>query len=255
VVPARLLADLDLAVAWSRHKRRVFETWGFGGRVGLGRGLTALFAGEPGTGKTMAAQVLARDLGLDLYRVDLSRVMSKYIGETEKNLSLLFEQAQASGAVLFFDEADALFGKRSAVKDAHDRYANVEIGYLLQRMEEHEGVTVLATNRMGDLDAAFTRRFHFILTFPMPGVGERLRLWQGMLPAALERAPDLDLTALARDFELSGGEIRNSVLAAAFIAASESSPVSLRHLKRGLHRELVKNGRLLDGRQRQALEE
>jgi DNA polymerase III delta prime subunit len=255
VLPARLLRDLELAVAWVRKKRQVFEAWGFSERVGLGRGLTALFAGEPGTGKTMAAQVLARELGLELYRVDLSRVMSKYIGETEKNLSLLFDQAQASGAVLFFDEADALFGKRSAVKDAHDRYANVEIGYLLQRMEEHEGVTVLATNRMGDLDEAFIRRFYFILSFPMPGVDERLRIWRGMLPAALERAPELDLTALARDFELSGGEIRNSVLAAAFLAASESSPVTLRHLKRGRHRELLKNGRLLDGRQRQALEE
>jgi hypothetical protein len=162
VLPQELLDELDLASAWMRNRRRVFEDWGFGRRIVLGRGLTALFTGEPGTGKTMAAQVLARELGLELFRVDLSRVMSKYIGETEKNLSQLFDDARASGAILFFDEADALFGKRTEVKDAHDRYANLEIGYLLQRMEEHAGTTVLATNRMGDLDEAFTRRFHFI---------------------------------------------------------------------------------------------
>jgi hypothetical protein len=254
VLPQDLLDELDLAAVWMRNRRRVFEDWGFGRRIVLGRGLTALFAGEPGTGKTMAAQVLARELGLELFRVDLSRVMSKYIGETERNLSQLFDDARASGAILFFDEADALFGKRTEVKDAHDRYANLEIGYLLQRMEEHTGTTVLATNRMSDLDDAFTRRFHFILDFPMPQAAERRRIWEGMLPSDAEREPQLDLETLARDYEVSGGEIRNSVLSAAFIAANEGAPIGLRHLKRGLRRELIKTGRVLDSRQRRALD-
>ena len=254
VLPAELLDELDLAAAWVRARRRVFDDWGFGQRIALGGGLTALFSGEPGTGKTMAAQVLARELGLDLFRVDLSRVMSKYIGETEKNLARLFDDAQTSGAMLFFDEADALFGKRTEVKDAHDRYANLEIGYLLQRIEEHPGTTVLATNRMGDLDEAFTRRFHFILDFPMPGPAERQRIWHGMLPRAAEQEPAINLDALARDYEVSGGEIRNSVLSAAFMAAGEGVPIGLRHLKRGLRRELLKSGRVLDSHQRRALE-
>src|SRR5262249_29024919 len=150
--------------------------------------------------------------GLDLYRVDLSRVVSKWIGETEKHLSRLFDEAQASGAVLFFDEADALFGKRSEVKEAHDRYANVEIGYLLQRMEEYEGVTLLATNRKPDLDEAFVRRFHFLLNFPPPDEEMRRKIWRGIFPAASERDPSLDLARLARDFEITGGEIKNVVL-------------------------------------------
>jgi DNA polymerase III delta prime subunit len=254
VLPQELHDELDLASAWMRNRRRVFEDWGFGRRIALGRGLTALFAGEPGTGKTMAAQVLARELGLELFRVDLSRVMSKYIGETEKNLSRLFDDARSSGAILFFDEADALFGKRTEVKDAHDRYANLEIGYLLQRMEEHEGTTVLATNRMRDLDEAFTRRFHFILDFPMPRPPERRRIWEGMLPREAARESEIDFDLLARDYEISGGEIRNSVLSAAFMAADEGVPIGLRHLKRGLLRELLKTGRVLDSRQRRALE-
>ena len=254
VLPQELCDELDLASAWMRNQRRVFEDWGFGRRITLGRGLTALFTGEPGTGKTMAAQVLARELGLELFRVDLSRVMSKYIGETEKNLSQFFDDARASGAILFFDEADALFGKRTEVKDAHDRYANLEIGYLLQRMEEHVGTTVLATNRMADLDEAFTRRFHFILDFPMPGPPERRRIWEGMLPRDAAREPAIDLDALARDYDISGGEIRNSVLSAAFIAAGEGVPIGLRHLKRGLRRELLKTGRVLDSKQRRALD-
>lgn len=253
VLPRELLDELDLASAWMRKRRLVFEDWGFGRRIVLGQGLTALFAGEPGTGKTMAAQVLAHELGLDLFRVDLSRVMSKYIGETEKNLSQLFDDARASGAILFFDEADALFGKRTEVKDAHDRYANLEIGYLLQRMEEHTGTTVLATNRVGDLDEAFKRRFHFILDFPMPRTAERRRIWEGMLPRDAPREPEIDLDTLARDYDISGGDIRNSVLSAAFFAADEGMPVGLRHLKRGLRRELLKTGRVLDIKQQRAL--
>ncbi|HEY5935485.1 MAG TPA: AAA family ATPase, partial [Kofleriaceae bacterium] len=255
VLPPRMLGELDLAIAWIRYKRHIYDTWGFGRRIALGRGLTALFAGPPGTGKTMTAQVLARELGLDLYRVDLSRVMSKYIGETEKNLSRLFDEAQASGAALLFDEADALFGKRSESRDAHDRYANIEIGYLLQRMEEHEGVAILATNRVGDLDEAFLRRFHFLLDFPMPDASYRLRLWHGMLPREVERAPDLDLGPLAATYELSGGEIRNCVLAAAYMAAAEGTCVRFDHLERGLRRELGKTGRIVVAPRRRTIEE
>jgi hypothetical protein len=247
VLPERLIVELDLAVAWVRHRRRVLGEWGFGRRVSMGRGLSALFAGPPGTGKTMSAQVLAHDLGLDLYRVDLSRVMSKYIGETEKNLSRLFDEAQASGAVLFFDEADALFGKRSEVRDAHDRYANVEIGYLLQRMEEHEGAAILATNRVGDLDEAFRRRLHFILDFPMPSKEDRLRIWEGMFPRETLRADDLELQVLADAYELSGGEIRNCVLSAAYMAARDGLPVGVKHVRSGLRRELMKSGRVISG--------
>ena len=255
VLPTDLEEELDLARSWMKHRRRVFEEWGFGRRIAQGQGLTALFSGDPGTGKTMAAQVMARDLGQELYRVDLSRVMSKYIGETEKNLSRLFDDARASGAILFFDEADVLFGKRSEVKDAHDRYANLEIGYLLQRMEEHVGTTILATNRMRDLDEAFTRRFHFILDFPLPSPPERRRIWAGMLPPEALKDQEIDLEQLAENYEISGGEIRNSVIIAAFMAASEGVPISLRHLRRGLRRELLKVGRVLDSHQRRELEQ
>jgi hypothetical protein len=244
VVPPPVREEMELARVWVSCQRQVLDQWGFGRRVAMGRGLTMLFGGQPGTGKTMAAQVLAGALALDLYRVDLSRVVNKYIGETEKNLSLLFDEAQASGAALFFDEADALFGKRSEVKDAHDRYANLEIGYLLQRMEEYEGVTILASNRARDMDEAFTRRFQFIIDFPMPDEAHRLKIWQGMFPAEAERDGALDLAGLAKRFETSGGEIKNAVLGAAFVAAGEQVPISTAHLTRAVRREFRKGGRL-----------
>jgi len=244
IVPPPVREELELACVWVRQQRQVLDHWGLGHRVAMGRGLTMLFGGPPGTGKTMAAQVLAGALALDLYRVDLSRVVNKYIGETEKNLSRLFDEAQASGAVLFFDEADAMFGKRSEVKDAHDRYANLEIGYLLQRMEEYEGVTILASNRARDMDEAFTRRFQFIIDFPMPDEAHRLKIWQGMVPAETKRDGALDLAALAKRFETSGGEIKNAVLAAAFIAAGAQVPLATEHLIRAIRREFRKAGRL-----------
>ena len=253
VVPGDVQQELDLAVTWVHHQHQVLSDWGFGRRVPYGHGLTVLFSGPPGTGKTMAAQVLARELELDLFRVDLSQVMSKYIGETERNLARLFDEAHASGAILFFDEADALFGKRTEVKDAHDRYANVEIGYLLQRMEEHDGVTILATNRRADLDEAFMRRFHCIVTFPMPSEQDRLRIWEGMFPEEVQREPDLDLQPFAKRFEISGGETRNAVLAAAYLATADSKPIGLRHLKRALRRELRKAGRFVDEKELEAL--
>ncbi len=248
IAPPRVDEELDLAVAWIRHQRTVLDDWGFGRRVVQGRGLTALFSGPPGTGKTMAAQVLAREIGVDAFRVDLSRVMSKYIGETEKNLGALFDQASASGGMIFFDEADAIFGKRSEVSDAHDRYANVEIGYLLQRMEEHDGITVLATNRQMDLDEAFIRRFHLIVDFPMPSEADRFRIWKGVFPPEIPMEKALDLATLSREYEMSGGEIRNAALAAGFIAAMESRPLSTAMLHRAVKRELIKSGKVVDAR-------
>jgi SpoVK/Ycf46/Vps4 family AAA+-type ATPase len=247
VVPPSVRAELELARTWVRHQRKVLDEWGFGRRVAMGRGLTMLLSGLPGTGKTMAAQVLARELALDLYRVDLSRVVDKYIGETSKHIACLFDEARASGAILFFDEADTLFGKRSEVRDAHDRYANQEVGYLLQKMEEYEGVAILATNRAGDMDEAFTRRFQFMIDFPMPDEAHRLKIWEGMFPATAERNTDLDLPDLAREFELSGGGIKNVALAAAYMAASESRPISAGVVRCAVRREFGKNGRVMDG--------
>ena len=248
VVPPHVQAELQLARTWIREQRTVLDLWGFARRLPLGRGLTMLFSGQPGTGKTMAAQVLARELGLDLYRVDLSRVVNKYIGETEKNLACLFDECQAAGAILFFDEADALFGKRSEVKDAHDRYANLEIGYLLQRMEEFEGVTILASNRARDMDEAFTRRFHFLIDFPMPDEAHRLRIWEGMIPREAQGGSDLDLRGLAKSFEISGGEIKNAALSAAFIAAGAEAPICTEHVRQAVRREFRKSGKVVLGK-------
>ena len=248
IVPPAIREELELARSWVCHQRKVLDQWGFSVRLPMGRGLTMLFSGLPGTGKTMAAQVLAREWGLDLYRVDLSRTVSKYIGETEKNLGALFDEARASGAVLFFDEADAMFGKRSEVKDAHDRYANLEIGYLLQRMEEYDGVTMLASNRARDLDEAFVRRFQFMIDFPMPDEAHRLKIWEGMIPAVAERETDLDFRRLAREFEISGGEIKNTALAGAYIAAGEGRAIRMEDLQRAIRREFVKSGRVLTER-------
>ena len=246
VVPPAVQTELDLALAWAQNQHKVLSRWGFERRMPFGWGLRALFSGPSGTGKTMAAQVLTRQLDLDLYRIDLSQTVSKYIGETEKNLSRLFDEAHQSGAVLFFDEADALFGKRSEVKDAHDRYANIEIGYLLQRMEIHDGIVILATNRRQDMDEAFIRRFDCMVDFPMPGMAERLRIWKGMFPEKVKQDADLQLDGVARKFELSGGEIRNAALASAYLAASEGRPIGMRHIKHALRREMLKSGRVVD---------
>ena len=207
---------------------RVYDEWGMADRMNRGLGISTLFAGESGTGKTMAAEVLANDLNLDLYRVDLSSVVNKYIGETEKHLRRLFDAFDSCGAILFFDECDALFGKRSEVKDSHDRYANIEINYLLQRLESYRGLAILATNNRGALDAAFLRRLRFVVTFAMPSTDERLRIWQRLLPAESDKTQakripvsSLDNERLAQ-FQFSGGSIQNVVLNAAFRAASRS---------------------------------
>lgn len=227
------------------HRHLVYDTWGFDKKLAMGKGVIALFAGQSGTGKTMAADVIAGQLGLDLYKIDLSGVVSKYIGETEKNIGAIFRDAESSNAILFFDEADALFGKRSEVRDAHDRYANIETAYLLQRMEEYSGAVVLSTNLKMNLDEAFLRRMHFVIDFPMPEEPYRLRIWQSTIPPQLPLEADIDLPFLARQFKISGGNIRNIVLAGAFLAAQEGGPLGMRHLIRATRREFQKLGRMV----------
>jgi ATPase family associated with various cellular activities (AAA) len=237
------LAQLQSIAAYLRHRSLVLETWGFGRRVAPEAGLKVLFAGESGTGKTMAGQVIANALGLDLYRVDLARTVSKFIGETEKSLARLFDAAEDASAVIFFDEADALFGKRSAVSDAHDRYANLEVAYLLQRIEEFTGAVILATNLRHNLDQAFLRRLDFVVEFSLPDRARRRLLWERHLPDEAPLAGDVDLDALA-DHSLPGGSIRNCVLHAAFGAAQDGGEISRAHLERALRLEQRKLGRL-----------
>lgn len=243
VLPEDQIEQLHEMCQQARHRHIVYGEWGFARKLSLGKGLNTLFSGPPGTGKTMAAEVIANELQLDLYQIDLSQVVSKYIGETEKNLFRIFEEAQSSNAILFFDEADALFGKRSEVKDAHDRYANIEIGYLLQKMEEYEGVAILATNLRQNLDEAFVRRMQFIVEFPFPDEERRRRIWQVTFPKETPVAPEVDFTLLAREIKLAGGNIKNIGLAAAFYAASDGRLVTTHHVARAARREFQKLGR------------
>jgi hypothetical protein len=246
ILPPDQLTILHEIVSTVRGRPKVLEEWGVGKKLASSVGVTVLFSGPPGTGKTMAAEVVANELKLDLYKIDLSTVVSKYIGETEKNLERIFSEAQSSNAILFFDEADALFGKRSEVKDAHDRYANIEVSYLLQRMETYDGVTVLATNLRANLDEAFTRRLQFALDFPFPEEEYRLRIWKTLFPADVPRAPELDLELMAQRFKLAGGSIRNVLVSASFLAAADSECLTMEHLLHGTRRELQKMGRLVD---------
>jgi MoxR-like ATPase len=227
-----------------RHRALVHDRWGFAATLGAARGVAALFTGPSGTGKTMAAGVLARTVGLDLYRVDLAGVVSKYIGETEQNLARVFAAAEAADVVLFFDEADALFGKRTEVRDAHDRYANVEVAYLLQRIEAHDGVVVLATNLRKNVDEAFLRRLQFVVEFPLPDKEHRLRIWRQIWPAAAPLDPALDLTLLADRYELTGGSIRNVAVEAAFAAAAAGCPIGPAQIWPALRHEHQKLGRV-----------
>ena len=246
ILPRDQLSILGEIVTTVRERPKVLEEWGVGQKLAASDGITLLFGGPPGTGKTLAAQVIAAELKLDLYSIDLSTVVSKYIGETEKNLERIFGEAQDSNAILFFDEADALFGKRSEVRDAHDRYANIEVSYLLQRMEAYDGVTILATNLRANLDEAFVRRLQFIVDFPFPEEDDRLRIWQTLFPPRVPRVADLDFALLARRFKLAGGNIRNIIVNAAFLAAADNAPVAMTHLLHGTRRELQKMGRLVD---------
>jgi ATPase family associated with various cellular activities (AAA) len=226
-----------------RHRGTVYERWGFGGRNPRGLGITALFAGASGTGKTTAAEVLSKELELDVYRIDLSSTVSKYIGETEKNLARIFDAAEEGGAILLFDEADALFGKRSEVKDSHDRYANLEISYLLQRMEQYSGLAILTTNIKSALDTAFMRRIRFVVQFPFPDPAQREEIWRRVYP---KNAPTdgLDYAKLAQ-LNVSGGSIRNIALSSAFLAADDDAPIQMHHVLQAAHAEYAKQEKVI----------
>ena len=241
VVPDAQRATLRQIADQVRLRRRVYDDWGFRGKLSRGLGVTALFAGESGTGKTMAAEVLASELGLNLYRIDLSAIVSKYIGETEKNLRQLFDAAEQGGAILLFDEADALFGKRSEVKDSHDRYANIEVNYLLQRIENFAGLAILATNMKSSLDPAFLRRLRFVVQFPYPGPAERAALWRGAFPQGVPLQV-LRYEQLAR-INLTGGNIAAAAMNAAFLAAAEGEAVGMNQVLRAARAEMAKLNR------------
>jgi SpoVK/Ycf46/Vps4 family AAA+-type ATPase len=238
VLPDAQRAAIQQLAIHARHRLRVHYDWGFAGKSARGLGFATLFWGESGTGKTLAAEVLANELGLALYRIDLSGVVSKYIGETEKNLRKLFDAAEDAGVILLFDEADALFGKRSEVKDSHDRYANIEVSYLLQRMEAYSGLAILTTNHKAALDPAFQRRLRFVVHFPFPDQAQREVIWRTVFPPG---APldGIDYAKLAR-LDVPGGTIRNIAVSAAFLAAEANAPIGMSQLLRGAEFEAAK---------------
>jgi SpoVK/Ycf46/Vps4 family AAA+-type ATPase len=243
VLPEDVLTQLREICQCVSHRYRVLGEWGFGRRLSLGKGVNALFAGPSGTGKTMGTEIIANELGMDLYKIDLSGVISKYIGETEKNLDRIFAAAEETSAILFFDEADALFGKRSEVRDSHDRYANIEISYLLQKMEEYEGLAILATNLRQNMDDAFLRRLQFVVEFPFPDEYHRKRIWQVLFPAEAPR-DQIEFDFLASQFRFAGGNIKNIVLGAAYLAAADGGRITMNHLMRATSRECHKIGRV-----------
>lgn len=245
VLPRELEEQLREVVSRAANREQVMAEWGFAAKLPRGSGLTALFAGPSGTGKTLAAEVVAHELGLDLYELNLAGVVSKWVGETEKNVDRVFDAARDADAVLVLNEAEALLGTRSRGRDALDRYSNMELAYLLQKMEAFDGIAILTTNLGENLDQAFTRRLAFTLHFPLPGEAERRRLWQLVWPDSTPRAPDLDLASLAERFRLTGGGIRNAALAAAFLAAPSGGPVSQHHVLKAVEREFAKLGKVL----------
>lgn len=228
-----------------KFKHVVYDKWGFEKRLAYGRGVSMLFAGPPGTGKTMAAQVVANDLGIEIYKVDLSQIVSKYIGETEKNLNDLFNEAKKSNVILFFDETDALLGKRTEVKDSHDKNANLETSYLLQKMEEYDGITVMSTNYLENIDQAFFRRISYVIHFPFPDVESRKKIWQNMYPKEVPLSDDIDFDYLAEQFEIAGGNIKNIAVVSAFLAAKENNSVEMRHIIKAIKYELTKQGKTM----------
>jgi ATP-dependent 26S proteasome regulatory subunit len=253
VLPQDAIDQLKEICQRVAHGHEVLECGGFGKKLSAGKGVAVLFAGPSGTGKTMAAEVMANDLGLDLFRIDLSTVVSKYIGETEKNLERIFNAATHSNSVLLFDEADALCGRRSEVRDAHDRYANIEISYLLQKMEQYEGIAILTTNLRGNLDEAFVRRLAFTVHFPFPEESDRLEIWKRIWPEETRLDPQLDFSALAKHFRLSGGNIKNIALATAFLAAAEARPVRMGDILHSTRREYEKVGKVLSAAEIEAV--
>ncbi len=244
VLPPDVLEQLREICVWVTHRETVMWKWGFGRKLSRGRGIPCLFAGPPGTGKTMAAEVIGYSVGLDVFTIDLSGVVSKWVGETEKNLDRIF--SATANAILCFDEADALFGKRSEVSDAHDRYANIEISYLLQKMESHEGLTILTTNMLESLDDAFLRRLAFVVHFPFPEAGERQQLWTRAWPQETPLDADIDVAQLAEQYRLSGGNITNIALASSFLASADGSPVRMSHVAHAVKREFEKMGTALN---------
>jgi SpoVK/Ycf46/Vps4 family AAA+-type ATPase len=232
-------------IARVRFRRKVLDDWGFARKVARGLGLPALFYGPPGTGKTMAAGLVAAELGMDLYQIDLSRMVSKYIGDTEKQLAQVFDAAESGHAILLFDEADALFAKRTDVKSATDRYANLEVNYLLQRMEAFSGITILTTNLDSAIDEAFRRRLAFRIAFPLPEAEERVRLWRRVIPDAATLAKDVDFGHLAERFEMSGGYIRNAALRGAYLAAADGGVIEMRHLLSAATFEYASMGKVI----------
>ena len=244
ILPSDLFEQLKEIYGYIKYYYKVYGDWGFEKKLTLGKGLNTLFSGPSGTGKTMAAEIIAHELQLDLYKIDLSTVVSKYIGETEKNLSLIFNEGQASNAILFFDEADAIFGKRSEVKDAHDRYANIETAYLLQKMDEYDGMVILATNLRKNIDEAFSRRMHFTLEFPVPDELDRKRIWRNIFPTEAPLDTDIDFDFLAKQFQITGGNIKNIALGAAFLAAQNDQEINMKSILRAIKREYQKIGKL-----------
>jgi ATP-dependent 26S proteasome regulatory subunit len=242
ILPDEVLAPVFEFLNYAAHRQKIFREWGFERKLPYGRGLSALFAGPPGTGKTMICSLLAKELGLELYRIDLSQVVNKYIGETEKNLGRVFDEAARGQVMLLFDEADSLFAKRTEVKSSHDRYANLEVNYLLQRMESHEGVVVMTTNAETAIDPAFRRRIRFRIRFPAPDEQQRLQLWQGMMPKEAPVAANIDLRAIAQKFPLAGGNIMNALVRAATAAQAEGGPIQQHHLMRAAELEYAEMG-------------
>lgn len=228
-----------------KYKHIVYDEWGFEKRLAYGRGVSMLFAGPPGTGKTMAAQVVASELGIEIYKVDLSQIVSKYIGETEKNLNELFAEAKKTSVILFFDETDALLGKRTEVKDSHDKNANLETSYLLQKMEEYDGITIMSTNYLENIDTAFFRRISYVIHFPFPDVKSRKMIWQNMYPKEVPLSEDIDFDYLAQQFEISGGNIKNIAVTSSFLAATLGEKVDMRHIVKAIKYEITKQGKLL----------
>ncbi|XME02560.1 ATP-binding protein [Lachnospiraceae bacterium C1.1] len=243
VIPDEIKRLVRQAIAHVRFHHKVYSEWGFNKKLTYGTGLSVLFAGVPGTGKTMCAQIIAHDLKMEIFKVNLSQIVSKYIGETEKNLQEIFAEAKNSNCILFFDECDSLFGKRTnEVKDANDKNANVESAYLLQQIEEYDGVCILATNLLQNIDEAFLRRITFIVHFPFPDADARKEIYRRTFPAGMELSDDIDWDFISRTFELSGGYIKNIVLSAAFLAAEEGSIVSMKHMVNAAVDEMKKNG-------------
>ncbi len=241
VLPRAEVKMLKDACAHVKYRHTVYHTWGFSKKAAYGRGLSMLFAGPPGTGKTMAAQVVTNQLHMQMYKIQLSQIVSKYIGETEKNLRQVFTEAKNANCILFFDEMDALFGKRSEVKDSHDRHANIETAYLLQQMEEYDGVVLMATNLLQNIDEAFMRRINFVISFPFPDVPTRKMLWKKLLDTSAPRSEDIDYDFLAENFRIAGGNIKNCVVHAAFLAAAEDSEITMRHIVSSVVNEQRKN--------------